>query len=183
MSISKLKEESGYTLVEIMVALSMSFIVIGLGYAALHFTQVRYKEWQVQEQVMRKQHTIQKMIYNDISQARKVLSIEPNLLQLQDKRDSLLVYSYKDSILYRNERIMNNKQLPMLSCYFLGDEPESIFDFKVFMDQLESQTVDNDLLQTDSTFIQCVQFYYEIQNPTGEILNAHAVINLRNKEY
>jgi hypothetical protein len=184
MSIHKINEESGFTLAEIIIAISLSFIVIQMGYLALQFSQQQFKKWQICEEVQRKQHIINKILFNDIVQAKKIMILKPTLLKITDKNDSIVTYNYSDSILFRNTRAINTKSTPIVFMCFLDDIPEQFAEPNDLIYQLELNSKDEtDETETIFKNIQCVQYYFKITADKQSPILSFAIINLRNKEY
>ncbi len=179
-----LRNESGFTLVETIVAISISFIVIGLGYMVFYNFQKNYFSWKEREKFVRQNHMINKILYNDLIHANKVLSLNNNKIEFVGNNKKLIKYELINNRIYRNNRALNDSLMPVKMLYFSTEFSEfKLHDSFNPVDYLTVVTTDSGYVNTDSTCIKQLLYYFEMDSNTKQNIASYLYVNLRNRVY
>ena len=103
----KMKEDDGYTLVELVVALLVMLVLAGFLYS-IYLAMTRYVEpWQRTIMVEDQAHLILHRLSADLAYAEQLISEGNGTWTLIYAGDRAVQYSYRDSTLWRNSRRMH----------------------------------------------------------------------------
>lgn len=187
MSAKNLKGSSpGFTLVEVLVALAMAFIVADLGYLLVRYAHRQVRIWQAQEQVTRAGHYLLERFAKDIRNAQGMLEGSSTQLMLLSETGARIIYLFEGGILTRDGSTLLTKDLRLTTfeLAYLMDSPGACVALSG--SQVLVKNNENWATNVSSELagrVQAIRISWELQSATGEKMSGCTTIGLRNRSF
>lgn len=100
------RSESGFTTVELMIALTLAFVLAGFVYAASHFPHRLFVQWQERAQIESAAWLCVQTLQKDLLHAKQIIVAEPQTLALRSAEQQTISYHLNERRLYRNDECL-----------------------------------------------------------------------------
>lgn len=112
-----IKEEDGYTLVEVLVAITIISIVLGIASTVFVFANRQLTQWSSDVAYYNNLHIAQSQIYKDVLRADEVVFTGSSLVVQMDERERR--YNWVDGRLHLNGKDLSDSENEIDSMYIL----------------------------------------------------------------
>ena len=106
-------EEDGYTVVEILVALTIVSIILGIVGTVFIFVSVQIHKWDKSVEFYNEFHVIQQQLTHDFIKAEEVI-VTDSLLIITHESDKIVTYTLNDAKLKRKGKFISNSDTLLL---------------------------------------------------------------------
>lgn len=100
------RSENGFTTVELMVALTLAFVLAGFVYSAAHFSHKLFAQWQKRAQTESAAWLCIQALQKDLLHAQQIIVAEPQALALRSAEQQTISYRLNERRLYRNDECL-----------------------------------------------------------------------------
>ncbi|XWN37320.1 MAG: prepilin-type N-terminal cleavage/methylation domain-containing protein [Balneola sp.] len=114
-----IKEEDGYTLVEVLVAITIISIVLGIASTVFVFANRQLSQWSSDVAYYNNLHIAQSQIYKDIMRANETVFTDSSLIVQVGERERR--YNWVDGILSLNGEDLSDNENEIDSMYIQPD--------------------------------------------------------------
>lgn len=101
------KEEKGYTIVEILIALTLVSVILGVTSSIFIFANRQLNNWSSKLEFFNTAHISQNQLYNDMFKARDIVFTDTSLV-LSDGNTTYAVYNWTEGKLSKNGTYLNS---------------------------------------------------------------------------
>ena len=106
-----LKLQHGFTAVELLIALTVSGIIMGFGYQGYHFFQSNFKQWQDRVLVEENARRVMQAMVHDFRAMRALLVADETQISFLDANRRMVTYAFDRQTLTKNNRPILNRIL------------------------------------------------------------------------
>ncbi len=99
--VQRLKEEDGYTIVEMLIAITIVSIVLGVASTVFVFASSRLNRWSESSEFYSTTQIVQSQIYKDVLKAEVVTVTDSTMILVRDGKEK--VYNWNDGALKKNQ--------------------------------------------------------------------------------
>ncbi len=120
------KNNSGYTTIELLIAMQLSFLVISLAYTSYEFSQQFFKKWQQKSQLESQVAICSKTLSTSLWQINQVISSDlKNLCAIKTSGDTLRITFTEDIYINKNRLHLEPFTLVEGRIEYLVETPEN----------------------------------------------------------
>lgn len=153
------RAQNGFTTVELLVALTLAFMLAGFVSAAVYFAQKLSTQWQERMQVEAAALLCVQALQKDLWRAQQIVQADSQTFTLLDAEQRVIAYEYRAPHLYRNETRVASFALEIASCkmrYFKLAPEDSLGthdkeQFEIFWPRLSADLANIVLLEITLT--------------------------------
>ena len=101
------KDESGFTIIELMIASGIAILVVGLVYHVFFMSIKLNRRWQEKNHLESTSLMIMHRISKDIMQASDIIQLDENEIRIPTLDNQMITWTSQDSLLMRNKVLFN----------------------------------------------------------------------------
>lgn len=136
-----LKDENGYTIVELVVAMGMVSIIVGLAFMVYHFSLREMRNWRERLAVENSAHIVVNALTNDITWMQQLLLAEPKALSfIRAQGDTVLIAIEADSVMIQRRNRFTKPIVSEKSCFtYIQDDLNQVKMVEICLVFIESK--------------------------------------------
>lgn len=119
-----IKDMRGFTAVELLVAMTLTGLMVGVSYKSYLFFQQNFVRWQERTGLEEAARRVMIAVPNDIQTLRRILQAEDQSMTFMNQNRDIVSYRLHQRIFFKNERPLLNKVFfvkKLQFTYFVSD--------------------------------------------------------------
>ncbi len=104
-----IKDTRGFTTVELLVAMTITGLVVGVSYKSYFFYQQNFVRWRERTGLEEASRRVMITLPNDIQTLRRILQAEDEAMTFMSQNRDIITYRFYKRNIFKNERPLLNK--------------------------------------------------------------------------